>query len=150
MKVIVDWVANHMFDNVWVEQGNLDWYNLDSLGQLQPPSTDWWDVADLKYESREMQNEMVNAMKFWLTESNIDGFRCDVVQVPISFWDSCRIELDRSKRCLCWQRRKILNFNNAFDMTYAWEAHFIMNEVLMVEVSKRPQKYKQKQKSISS
>ena len=47
MKVIIDWVANHTaFDNVWVEEGNYDWYTLDSLGQLQPPiGTDWWDVA---------------------------------------------------------------------------------------------------------
>ena len=37
MKVIIDWVANHTsFDNVWVQEGNLDWYNLDSLGNLQP------------------------------------------------------------------------------------------------------------------
>ena len=100
MRVIIDWVANHTsFDNVWVQEGNLDWYNLDSLDNLQPPNgTDWWDVADLNYESREMQNEMVNAMKFWLTESDIDGFRCDVADwVPISFWDSCRIELDKVK-----------------------------------------------------
>ena len=91
MKVIIDWVANHTsFDNVWFQEGNLDWYNLDSLGNLQPPNgTDWWDVADLNYENREMQNEMVNAMKFWLTESDIDGFRCDVADwVPVSFWNS--------------------------------------------------------------
>lgn len=133
MKVIIDWVANHTsFDNVWVEQGNLDWYNLDSLGQLQPPNgTDWWDVADLNYESREMQNEMVNAMKFWLTESNIDGFRCDVADwVPISFWDSCRIELDKVKEVFMLAEAENPELhNNAFDMTYAWEAHFIMNEI---------------------
>ena len=133
MKVIIDWVANHTsFDNVWVEQENLDWYNLDSLGQLQPPNgTDWWDVADLNYESREMQNEMVNAMKFWLTESNIDGFRCDVADwVPISFWDSCRIELDKVKEVFMLAEAENPELhNNAFDMTYAWEAHFIMNEI---------------------
>ena len=34
MKVIIDWVANHSsFDNVWIEDGNQNWYNLDSLGE---------------------------------------------------------------------------------------------------------------------
>ena len=133
MKVIIDWVANHTsFDNVWVQDGNLDWYNLDSLGNLQPPNgTDWWDVADLNYENREMQNEMVNAMKFWLTESDIDGFRCDVADwVPVSFWDSCRIELDKVKDVFMLAEAENPELhNNAFDMTYAWEAHFIMNEI---------------------
>ena len=133
MKVIIDWVANHTsFDNVWVQEGNLDWYNLDSLGNLQPPNgTDWWDVADLNYENREMQNEMVNAMKFWLTESDIDGFRCDVADwVPISFWDSCRIELDKVKDVFMLAEAENPKLhNNAFDMTYAWEAHLIMNEI---------------------
>ena len=133
MKIIIDWVANHTsFDNIWVQEGNLDWYNLDSLGNLQPPNgTDWWDVADLNYNNRDMQNAMVNAMKFWLTESNIDGFRCDVADwVPIAFWDSCRIELDKVKDVFMLAEAENPELHkNAFHMTYAWESHFIMNEI---------------------
>ena len=133
MKIIIDWVANHTsFDNIWVQEGNLDWYNLDSLGNLQPPNgTDWWDVADLNYNNRDMQNAMVNAMKFWLTESNIDGFRCDVADwVPIAFWDSCRKELDKVKDVFMLAEAENPELHkNAFHMTYAWESHFIMNEI---------------------
>ena len=133
MKIIIDWVANHTsFDNIWFQEGNLDWYNLDSLGNLQPPNgTDWWDVADLNYNNRDMQNAMVNAMKFWLTESNIDGFRCDVADwVPIAFWDSCRIELDKVKDVFMLAEAENPELHkNAFHMTYAWESHFIMNEI---------------------
>ena len=80
MKIIIDWVANHSsFDNIWVKNGNLDWYNLDSLGKLQPPSgTDWWDVADLNFDNIEMKQEMIESMKYWVQEFQIDGFRCDV------------------------------------------------------------------------
>ncbi len=48
MYVIIDWVANHSSpDNVWLEEGHLDWYTLDSTGNVQPTiGTDWWDVAD--------------------------------------------------------------------------------------------------------
>ena len=79
-------------------------------------------MADLNYENREMQNEMVNAMKFWLTESDIDGFRCDVADwVPVSFWDSCRIELDKVKDVFMLAEAENPELhNNAFDMTYAW------------------------------
>lgn len=104
MKVIIDWVANHSsFDNTWVENGNLDWYSLDSLGQLQPPiGTDWWDVADLNFDNYDMRKEMIECMKYWLVESNIDGFRCDVADwVPLDFWEDCRKELDEVKMYLC-------------------------------------------------
>jgi glycosidase len=56
MKVILDWVANHTaFDHVWSET-NKDYYNLDSLGNLQmPEGTDWSDVADLDYENEALR-----------------------------------------------------------------------------------------------
>jgi glycosidase len=77
MRVIIDWVANHSSpDNKWIEEGHLDWYTLDSVGNVQPTiGTDWWDVADLNYESPVMRMEMINSMKYWLTEADIDGFR---------------------------------------------------------------------------
>ena len=80
---------------------------------------------------------MINAMKFWITESDIDGFRCDVADwVPVSFWDSCRIELDKVKDVFMLAEAENPELhNNAFDMTYAWEAHFIMNEIANGEKS---------------
>ena len=133
MKIIIDWVANHSsFDNIWVKNGNLDWYNLDSLGKLQPPSgTDWWDVADLNFDNIEMKQEMIESMKYWVQEFHIDGFRCDVADwVPISFWDTCRMELDRIKDVFMLAEAETPELHDkAFDMTYAWEFHFIMNDV---------------------
>ena len=133
MKIIIDWVANHSsFDNIWVKNGNLDWYNLDSLGKLQPPSgTDWWDVADLNFDNIEMKQEMIESMKYWVQEFQIDGFRCDVADwVPISFWDTCRMELDRIKDVFMLAEAETPELHDkAFDMTYAWEFHFIMNDV---------------------
>jgi len=101
MKIIIDWVANHSSpDNVWVDQGHKDWYTLDSAGNLQPTiGTDWWDVADLNYDNKEMRNAMIDAMKFWVTETNLDGYRCDVAGwVPIDFWVEARKELDVTKK----------------------------------------------------
>ena len=133
MKVIIDWVANHSaFDNIWAEEGNYDWYTLDSLGRLQPPiGTDWWDVADLNYDNNDMQDAMIESMKFWLKTSNIDGFRCDVADwVPISFWERCRVELEEVKNVFMLAEAENPELHNsAFDMTYGWHLHFVMNEI---------------------
>ena len=65
-----------------------DWYTHDSTGVIVPPVADWTDVADLNYDSKPMRAVMVDAMKFWLTDAGIDGFRCDVAgMVPLDFWN---------------------------------------------------------------
>ena len=133
MKVIIDWVANHTaWDHKWVEAGHLDWYTPDSIGGLQPPiGTDWWDVADLNYENQDMRNEMIADMKFWVKEIDIDGFRCDVAEwVPDDFWDEARRRLDEVKPVfMLAEAEHVEHHINAFDMSYAWEWHFIMNEL---------------------
>jgi glycosidase len=132
MKLIIDWVANHTSpDNVWVDQGHKDWYTLDSTGNLQPTiGTDWWDVADLNYDNREMRKAMINSMKFWLTNADIDGFRCDVAGwVPIDYWVDARRELDAVKKVFMLAEAEELPMTKAFDMTYGWEFHHIMNGV---------------------
>lgn len=133
MKVIIDWVANHTsFDHIWVEEKKFDWYNLDSNGNLQPPNgTDWWDVADLNYDNSAMKDEMIECMKFWVENSNIDGYRCDVADwVPIDFWNKCRKELDKIKDVFMLAEAENPELHkDAFDMTYGWHLHFVMNEI---------------------
>lgn len=133
MKVIIDWVANHTsFDHIWVEEKKFDWYNLDSNGNLQPPNgTDWWDVADLNYDNSAMKDEMIECMKFWVENSNIDGYRCDVADwVPIDFWNQCRKELDKIKDVFMLAEAENPELHkDAFDMTYGWHLHFVMNEI---------------------
>ena len=46
---------------------------------------------------------MTEAMKYWVREVDIDGYRCDVAGfVPIDFWDNVRASWTRSSRCSCW------------------------------------------------
>lgn len=132
MKVIIDWVANHSaFDNVWTET-NKDWYELDSAGALTPPhGTDWWDVAQLNYENAEMRVAMVDAMKYWVTEADVDGFRCDVAEmVPMDFWMDCRAELEKVKPgVFMLAEGQNPELHGAFDMTYAFEFLHLMNGI---------------------
>ena len=38
---------------------------------------------------------MTDAMKYWVSEANVDGYRCDVAGfVPTDFWNNVRKELD--------------------------------------------------------
>ena len=71
-------VANHTgWDNEWITE-HPEWYLQDSSGQiLSPPGMGWDDVAQLNYDNEELRNAMIDAMKFWVTEFDIDGFRCD-------------------------------------------------------------------------
>lgn len=132
MHVIIDWVANHSSpDNVWIEQGYLDWYTLDSTGNVQPTiGTDWWDVADLNYENPTMRKEMISSMKYWLTEADIDGFRCDVAGwVPLDFWMEARTELQTVKPIFMLAEAEEVPLHDAFEMTYGWNFHHIMNKI---------------------
>ena len=98
MYVIIDWVANHTsWDNSLMEEYP-DFYTKDSLGNVIPPNQDWSDVADLNYDNPEVWKYMTAAMKFWVSEADIDGFRCDVAEmVPLEFWNETRKELDAIK-----------------------------------------------------
>ena len=88
IAVILDWVANHTaWDNQWIYD-HPSWYTHNASGQIISPSgTNWNDVADLDFSNQSMRLAMIDAMKFWVTNANIDGFRCDAADfVPYDFW----------------------------------------------------------------
>lgn len=99
MYVILDWVANHTaWDNSLVTE-HPDWYDKDYKGDFRPtPWWDWSDIIDLDYNKPEVREYTTKALKYWVEEMNIDGYRCDVAGfVPIEFWNNARRELDAIK-----------------------------------------------------
>lgn len=130
MEVILDWVANHTSrDAVWLE--NEDWYVTDSLGAIVAPY-DWTDVAELNYNNEAMRNAMIQSMMWWIRNTDIDGFRCDVAhEVPTDFWLRATDSLKSLKAdifMLAESETPELN-NEAFDAYYAWDFHHKMNMV---------------------
>lgn len=122
MKLIIDWVANHTgYDHVWTKSYP-QWYRKDEQGNF----TDiygWIDVIDLNYEIPEMRQEMIRSMIHWIKEFDVDGFRCDMARtVPIDFWVEARSECDAVKPLFWLAECEILNYHEAFDVTYGWEA----------------------------
>lgn len=129
MKVIIDWVANHTsWDNKWITT-HPEWYAKNEMGEIVT-QFDWSDVAKLDYSNDEMRTEMINAMKHWVTEYDIDGFRCDVAfLVPLDFWETAREELEKIKPMYMlaemeWNADITSTpnayFNKAFNASYAW------------------------------
>ncbi|HUQ30496.1 MAG TPA: alpha-amylase family glycosyl hydrolase [Pyrinomonadaceae bacterium] len=133
MKVIIDIVANHTaWDSVLMRQP--DFYTHDAAGKIIPPVPDWADVADLNYDNPRLRDYMIEMLKFWLKEYDLDGFRCDVAGfVPTDFWERARTELERIKPDIVmlaeWDSPDLLT--KAFDLDYAWPMHSSLTEVLM-------------------
>ncbi|OQX76470.1 MAG: alpha-amylase [Bacteroidetes bacterium 4484_276] len=128
MKVIIDWVANHSaWDHAWVTQ-HPEWYDKGPDGKMYSPF-DWSDVVQLDYDNQDLRRAMIKAMKYWLVEANIDGFRCDVAgMVPTDFWDEARIELDKIKPVfMLAESEEDELLIDAFDMDYGWGLHHISN-----------------------
>lgn len=123
MYVILDWVANHTaWDNPLVA-AHPEWYDRDWNGDFRPtPWWDWSDIIDLDFGQPGVRAYMAAAMKYWVAEVGVDGFRCDVAgMVPVDFWEDVRAELETVKPVFMlgeWEQRDL--HRRAFDATYAW------------------------------
>jgi glycosidase len=131
MKVILDWVANHTSrDAVWVNE-HPEWYVRDSLGDLNV-MYDWTDIAQLDYSIPEMREKMIESMMFWVEETGINGFRCDVAgELPTDFWEVAKdslLAINNDLFFLAEAEKPELN-ESAFDAYYAWDFHHKMNSV---------------------
>lgn len=130
MHAIIDWVPNHTaWDHKWIRE-HPDYYVKDDSGKFVSPF-DWTDVVQLDYDNQEMRKAMISAMKFWLEETDIDGFRCDVAHmVPVDFWNEARQALDSVKKVfMLAESDQYFLHEQAFDATYGWPFYHLMNEI---------------------
>lgn len=94
MKVMLDFVVNnvgpeHPFVN---DPEKEDWFhekqpmNFNNEESLQNA---WlYDLPDLNTENPEVKNYLFDAAKWWIKETDIDGYRLDTVRhVPQEFWE---------------------------------------------------------------
>ncbi len=132
IKIIIDIVANHTsWDSVMMK--NKSFYTQDKSGNIIPPVPDWADVADLNYDNPELRKYIIEMLKFWVRDYDLDGFRCDVAGfVPTDFWETARSEVDKIKPNTIWlaewESPDLLV--KAFDIDYSWENHATLSQVL--------------------
>lgn len=129
MKVLLDWVANHTArDAKWLKDKPMSWYERDEQGVAKVP-WDWSDTAKLNYGEKGVWQGQIDAMKFWVREHDIDGFRCDMAMlVPLEFWQDVRRELQSVKPNIFMlaEAEGAEFFDKAFDACYGWELHHAM------------------------
>lgn len=126
LKVVIDIVINHSaWDNVLLKQ-HPEFYKKDAQGKIIPPNPDWSDVAGLDYRNPQLRTYMIDMLKYWLKDFDLDGFRCDVASgVPTDFWDEARVELEKIKPQIIMiaESNKPELLTKAFDIDYAWPFH---------------------------
>ncbi|HKA23319.1 MAG TPA: alpha-amylase family glycosyl hydrolase [Blastocatellia bacterium] len=132
LKVIIDIVANHTsWDSVLMK--NPDFYRRDAQGKIIWPY-DWTDIAWLNYENPKLRDYMIDMLKYWIREFDLDGFRCDVAgEVPVDFWERARVEIEKIKPDIVMiaEASKPDLMVKAFELDYAWPLHSALNEVMM-------------------
>lgn len=134
MAVMLDWVANHTaWDHPWIEE-NPGWYTQDGNGNIiHPPGTNWQDVADLNFDNMDMRAAMIESMKYWVEEANVDGFRCDYADgVPYDFWvsaiDSLR-NIPGRELLFFAEGNRADHFAAGFDMAFGWNYYGAIKNV---------------------
>lgn len=129
-KIIIDWVPNHSgADHPWLTS-HPEFYVRDSAGQPVSPY-DWTDVKKLDYTNPQVTDSMIATMKFWITETGIDGFRCDHATGPgRAFWEKCIPELRETKSILMLaEAEDNWIYDVGFDMSYAWKFFHKSNDI---------------------
>lgn len=134
MKVWIDWVANHTgMDATWTKE-HPEYYVTEN-GRFVHPNN-YGDVYQLDMGKAETQQAMINAMKYWMKQADIDGFRCDYISsaaIPTEFWTQAIAalkEADPSVEILGEADFTDITrlFPCGFDYDYAWAFHNELKE----------------------
>jgi glycosidase len=133
MKVVMDIVAGQTsWDSVLM--AHPEFYEKDTNGNIIPPDPAWKDVAGLNYANPDVRHYMIDMMKYWLTDYNVDGFRCDIApNVPLDFWEEARAALEKVNPqviILADAGAKPELLTNAFDVDSSWGMNYLVGAVM--------------------
>lgn len=124
-KVIIDWVANHTgWDHIWTRT-NPEYFRMDGQTGDFKMASGMDDIIELDHNNPAVTEAMIDAMKWWVEEFDIDGFRCDLAfWVKLDFWKMARPRLDAVKK-LFWlgefDEMERPEYGEAFDGSYSWK-----------------------------
>lgn len=122
LKVIIDFIADHSGnDHPWIKEHPEFYVWGDNNEPVHPHG--WHDVSLLNYNEPTLWNAMIDVLKFWVEECDIDGYRCDMAHlVPLDFWLQARKKLTKVKDNLFWLGEcEEPEYHRVFDATYTWQ-----------------------------
>jgi len=124
-KVILDWVANHTGWDHWWTVEHPDWYKKDEHTGDFKKASGMDDIIELDFNNPALRKAMIEAMRFWVTEGDIDGFRCDLAfWVELDFWIEAKPELEKIKPLFWLGELDPLDnpeYMQVFDAAYTWK-----------------------------
>ena len=94
MKVIIDFVTNNVSaEHPWVEdETKQNWFNEKSA------SSNSNSLPDLNQDNPEVKAYLIDAAKWWINETDIDGYSLpEVNHVPVAFWSDFSKEVKNEK-----------------------------------------------------
>ena len=149
-KVIIDWVANHTgWDHVWTDE-HPEFYRKNSETNDFQIASGMDDIIELDYSNPELRTAMIDAMKFWVQETGIDGFRCDLASwVTVDFWHQARTALENLKPLFFlgeFDELESPEYGQVFDVSYSWlwmhrTAGYFKDELPLSELKDLLQRY---------
>lgn len=131
IKVILDLpIAETSWDNRLIIE-HPDWFVRNDEGAIISPDAESYDVAALNYEHHELKKYMIEMMKFWVREFDVDGFRCiRAGRIPLEFWKIARREVEKVKPIVMIADTAVPEFHlEAFDVTPATETTSALHAV---------------------
>ena len=123
-RVIIDWVANHTgWGHRWTYE-HPEYYLRDPVTNDFQIASGMDDIIELDFDHPPLVQAMIDAMKYWVIECDIDGFRCDLASwVELHFWEKARPAVDAIKP-LFWlgefDELENPEYGNVFDASYTW------------------------------
>nr|WP_175384471.1 alpha-amylase family glycosyl hydrolase [Bacillus sp. FJAT-27225] len=105
IKIILDFVVNHVGpSHPWqMDPEKLGWFhekkpivNWESQDELE---NNWlYDLPDFNQDNPDVRKFLLDAAKWWINETGVDGYRLDTVRhVPVSFWEEFSKEVKAQK-----------------------------------------------------
>ncbi len=130
IRVMLDIVFVHCGPGAVFLKDHPEYFTYDGNGRMIMAG---WMFPKLNFANRGLRRYLKTNMLYWVAETNVDGFRCDVAdQVPVDFWEDARAELEelRPDIGMLAEGCKADNTRYAFDGNYNWPVCWKLREIL--------------------
>ena len=120
LKVMLDMVYLHAGAKAVFLKDNPDFIALGADGKPQLGS---WNWPKLNFENPKLRKYLLDNMKYWVKDFDVDGFRCDVSDgVPLDFWEESRtaLEVIRPDIAMLAEGERPADQVKAFDVNYSF------------------------------
>jgi glycosidase len=120
MRVLLDMVYLHCGPNAVFLKEHPNFVQRDDKGNIVCAS---WNFPKINMANPELREYLWRNMEYWVTDFDVDGFRCDVSDaIPLDFWETARERLEKIRPdvCMLAEGTRREDQLGAFDLDYGW------------------------------